>query len=266
MRRLIAAAPRIGVLGLFVVGSLVSTMPSAHAAITVYYSTATVIAQATAWGSPPQEDRVDDSGFFVFSELVSATNAGSYEVCSYEGCDTISYSSASQANLAVGTGDLSGVFYASGGYSGGVNGEDPYAANAGGGAYTQITFDVDQPYAYSLQVSANAPALTGFTFQFGGDLQNPGDAVNYSNSSSSSYFLLQEGVLLPNVFPGGRNYIYAGIGGCQFNCSGSAQGAFDFTLTLTPMTTAPVPLPAAAWLLLSGLGGLGVLGRRRKAA
>lgn len=46
---------------------------------------------------------------------------------------------------------------------------------------------------------------------------------------------------------------------------GGASGVRDgFVGTIT--SVAPVPLPAAAWLLLSGLGGLGLLGRRRSAA
>lgn len=42
--------------------------------------------------------------------------------------------------------------------------------------------------------------------------------------------------------------------------------ADDASLVLEINEPSPVPVPAAAWLLISGLAGLGVLGRRHKAA
>jgi len=59
---------------------------------------------------------------------------------------------------------------------------------------------------------------------------------------------------------------FDGTTGLWGDTDGSFAGFVGMGIAEVMQETTPVPLPAAAWLLLSGLGGLGFVGRRRKAA
>jgi hypothetical protein len=71
---------------------------------------------------------------------------------------------------------------------------------------------------------------------------------------------------------GGPNYsgyikdssAFAGLG--DFSNTWSSPNGAGVSHIVFYDTDAVIPLPAAAWLLLAGLGGMGLVARRRKAA
>jgi hypothetical protein len=98
-------------------------------------------------------------------------------------------------------------------------------------------------------------ALPAFADNYGGNLTGYGSAAHTSNTlgSSMSFYLLTADNT--DVFnPIASDTKYSGL------WSVSTSGDLTYT------TVSAVPLPAAAWLLLSGLAGLGAIGRRRNSA
>lgn len=91
-------------------------------------------------------------------------------------------------------------------------------------------------------------------------------AVNVLAQSVVTY--LQAQVSLSN--PSGGLYDLSGLP--LLPSSGTTQNNFFATETtgvhfdITSLTPAPVPLPAAGWLLVSGLGAMGAMVRRRRTA
>lgn len=120
------------------------------------------------------------------------------------------------------------------------------------GAYTGANTD-----AAPLDVNNVAFTLEDAKNQLGNNLGNLGfdwtAAANDANATLAMYFFAQNG---------GRGQGTA----TAFATEYAGVWSFDAATGALSYAVSAVPLPAAVWLLLSALGGLGAVGRRRVAA
>ena len=122
-------------------------------------------------------------------------------------------------------------------------------------------------------ILSSALSLSTIALALGGDALalHVGDAIHGRDGSAMGSFVAlfaadgaaaytPEGLPVP-FGPGDPNQVFGHSGeGRIFTVDSSGNySALDYTLT----SFAPVPLPSAIWLVLSGLGGVYVAGRHR---
>jgi hypothetical protein len=159
---------------------------------------------------------------------------------------------------------------------------DSFGAGTGGTAVSGTTFGFFDDYIFSI-AGATTDSLTS-TINLGSLLQISGLQVSLFSYTPDEPLPLFGTTLPPGtreidawstpISAGGISGTVSVIPATQLSqgsyvlevrgtVTGSAGGSYSGVLNLAPAPT-PVPLPAALPLLLSGLGGLGLWGRRRR--
>ncbi len=146
---------------------------------------------------------------------------------------------------------------------------------AGSGSGTAFTFDIyaagssfDGGSNTVNRLNSNGYLVQSFSATFTGNGWNTQN-VSWTPTQSGDYWLAIEAanptsLLVPTV--NGQPNATAGAGALAFDVAGGGGGKFSATSAAEAgIEISAVPLPAAAWLMLSGLGGLATLVRKKRA-
>ena len=109
-------------------------------------------------------------------------------------------------------------------------------------SWFDVTFDISTAHAYSLAGNLNSSGSVNSVFSLSG----PGTNLSYSTSFSNS------GVLNAGTY----NIVAYSAGGSPRSGGGSGSGDYKFDLSLTQITTNPIPEPTtlAIWSLFGVVG------------